>query len=206
MRVAITIDTEMPDHPWHVWNGPVPILDTLRDYNSRATFFVQGRWAAAFPDIAARIAREGHLVGSHSSSHAPMSRLSPAGIEAELQTSTREIVRACGVDPRPWFRLPFFDGANEPWIRARVRGAGYQHVPVNVHTSDWEQNATTEGLVGEILDGVQQHDPAVVIMHSWPNVTNDSFAVLLQALNETGANVIRLDELERDELRAIGVG
>ena len=48
------------------------MLDALRQSGTRATFFVQGRWAASNPALARRIAEDGHLVGNHSKSHAPM--------------------------------------------------------------------------------------------------------------------------------------
>ena len=46
------------------------ILAALADAGARATFFIQGRWAEAFPELARSIAEAGHLVGDHSFYHA----------------------------------------------------------------------------------------------------------------------------------------
>src|SRR5690348_18438459 len=77
-RVALTFDTEHWSHP----SSPDVqdrILDVLAGAGVRATFFVQGRWATAYPACARRIPSEGHLVVHPSPHHAPMSALTDAG-------------------------------------------------------------------------------------------------------------------------------
>ena len=55
-------------------DGPSPevtesILDTLKQYNVPATFFVVGKNAVAYPDLIKRMDAEGHAIGNHSYSH-----------------------------------------------------------------------------------------------------------------------------------------
>src|SRR5581483_3726501 len=62
-RVALTFD-----------DGPNPdttplILDALRDRGVKATFFILGRHAEQWPDIARRVADEGHAIGNHGYYH-----------------------------------------------------------------------------------------------------------------------------------------
>ncbi len=45
---------------------------------------MQGRWATANPALARRIADDGHLIGNHSQSHAPMDMLTDAGIAGSM--------------------------------------------------------------------------------------------------------------------------
>ena len=45
------------------------ILDTLKKYNVKATFFVIGNLAEIHPDLIKRIHEEGHVIGNHSYSH-----------------------------------------------------------------------------------------------------------------------------------------
>ncbi len=45
------------------------ILDVLKKYNIKATFFVLGQNAEKYPEIISRMAREGHAIGNHSYSH-----------------------------------------------------------------------------------------------------------------------------------------
>jgi peptidoglycan/xylan/chitin deacetylase (PgdA/CDA1 family) len=51
-------------------DGPIPeatpqVLDELRKYNAKATFFCIGKNVAANPNLYQRIMAEGHLIGNH---------------------------------------------------------------------------------------------------------------------------------------------
>ena len=55
-------------------DGPHPVatpfvLDKLKEYNAKATFFCIGKNVAAHPDIYKRILNEGHAVGNHTFNH-----------------------------------------------------------------------------------------------------------------------------------------
>ena len=96
-RAALTFDAEHPDRPTSP--GVVDsILDTLRRDGVRATFFLQGRWVESSPDVAARIARDGHLIGNHSFYHARMPLLSDSGFREDVGASERVILQATGTD------------------------------------------------------------------------------------------------------------
>ena len=55
------------DGPDPVWTPKV--LEILREYRARATFFMVGEGAVIYPDIVERVARDGHAIGNHSWSH-----------------------------------------------------------------------------------------------------------------------------------------
>lgn len=61
--VALTFD----DGPDPVWTPR--LLDLLKQYSARATFFTVGENAERFPELIARIAEEGHALGNHTFSH-----------------------------------------------------------------------------------------------------------------------------------------
>ena len=55
-------------------DGPHPeatpfVLDELKKYNAKATFFCIGKNVVAYPDIYKRILDEGHTVGNHTQNH-----------------------------------------------------------------------------------------------------------------------------------------
>ena len=55
-------------------DGPHPsitpfVLDELKKYNARATFFCIGKNVASHPDVYRRILNEGHAVGNHTNDH-----------------------------------------------------------------------------------------------------------------------------------------
>lgn len=45
------------------------VLDTLKEFNAKATFFCIGKNVAAHPDIYKRILNEGHTTGNHTYNH-----------------------------------------------------------------------------------------------------------------------------------------
>jgi peptidoglycan-N-acetylglucosamine deacetylase len=194
-RIAITIDTEHPDNPCTPGNLP-GMLDALEQAGVRATFFVQGRWAASNPALARRIGEGGHLVGNHSKSHAPMDMLTDQGIETSLREAEEMIETATGVNPRPWFRCPYGQGEDDPRVLAAVDRAGYRHIGWNIDTEDWEPGRTEAEFVDRVLNGhADQGDGGIVLMHSWPDVTAAALPVLLARLREAGAAPVGVDEL-----------
>ena len=113
-RVALTFDAEHPDRPTR--DGVAEsILAALERTDVRATFFIQGRWAEAYPETARLIPGGGHLVGNHSNFHARMPLFSEAGLASDVRESETTIRDVTTVDPRPWFRCPF--GAGHEWSR-----------------------------------------------------------------------------------------
>ena len=115
MRVALTIDTEQRGHPAQAGN-PVRELDALAAAAVPATFFVQGRWATAYPEVARRIVVDGHLIANHSHWHVPLTLLTDGGIRETVRRAEAAITEETGVDPRPWFRCPYGDGEDDDHV------------------------------------------------------------------------------------------
>jgi peptidoglycan-N-acetylglucosamine deacetylase len=197
-RVALTFDAEHPDRPECPPGNVERILDTLRDQEVRATFFVQGRWAQSQPAAARRIADDGHLIGHHSHYHARMPLLSDHGLDEDLADGQAAIVAATGSDPRPWFRCPFGAGHDEPRVLARLEAAGYRDVHWDVELEDWEAYRTGEAIAADCLGGVQTHgDGTVVLLHTWPAGTGDAVGPIITGLRDLDATFVGVDELER---------
>jgi len=196
LRVALTFDAEHPSRPGSDPGSPAGILDALGDAGVRATFFVQGRWASAYPDLAQRIAAEGHLVGNHSNYHARMTLLAADGVRADVREAERRIVDATGVDPRPWFRCPFGDGEEDTVVRDTVAELGYRIVPWDLDSGDWQPGSTPDEVRSTVLDGVlDRADPTVVLFHTWPRATAAALPAVLAGLADRGVVQVTAEEL-----------
>jgi peptidoglycan/xylan/chitin deacetylase (PgdA/CDA1 family) len=193
--VALTIDTEHPDHPAAPAN-PGTMLDALSSAGARATFFIQGRWAAANPGLARRIADAGHLIGNHSNSHAPMDMLTDEGIRDSVVKAERAIETATGTSPRPWFRCPYGQGEHDPRVLDVLDGIGYRNVGWDVDHKDWEPGRTADELVERVVASALEHgDGAVVLLHVWPDATLAAMSRMIARLRDAGAEPVGLDEL-----------
>ena len=196
LRVALTFDAEHPSRRQCPPGAAEAIVATLAGRDVRASFFIQGRWATAYPDLARAIARNGHLVGNHSHSHAPMPALSDQGLTADIDEAETTIRDVVGVDPRPWFRCPFGEGADDPRILDALAARGYRNVHWDVAVSDWEEDRTAEGVENDVVDGVLQHgDGAIVLLHTWPAPTAAALAPIVQRLRSAGCRFITVAEV-----------
>jgi peptidoglycan-N-acetylglucosamine deacetylase len=194
-RVALTIDTEHPDAP-AAPDNPRRLLDMLASEHVPATFFLQGQWALAYPELARRIADEGHLIGNHSHWHAPMTALSELGFRDSVQLAEEAIKAASGVTPRPWFRCPYGDGMRHPRVLTLLRDLGYRNIAWEIAAGDWRPDASADAVVRAVVRGLRsQGDGARVLLHSWPDVTVAALPMVLAAIRRAGAELVRLDAL-----------
>jgi peptidoglycan/xylan/chitin deacetylase (PgdA/CDA1 family) len=196
LRVALTFDTEHPDRPARRGNDE-RLIEAVAGSGIRATFFLQGRWAEAWPDLARRIAADGHLIGSHSHYHARMTLFSDAGLAEDVRAAEAAIMEMAGVDPRPWFRCPFGDGTDDPHVLSGVEAPGYRHVGWHVAADDWDPLRSAAQVEESVVSGALRHgDGTVVLLHSWPNQTLEALQGIVGRLREAGATFVGIDELE----------
>lgn len=100
-------------------DGPFPatdarILAALAEQCVRATFFLIGRQAAAYPDWVRKIAAAGHSIGHHSWSHPNLKHMKPEKAAAEIDKGIAAVETALrGVSTTtpstPFFRYPYFE-------------------------------------------------------------------------------------------------
>jgi peptidoglycan-N-acetylglucosamine deacetylase len=194
-RVALTFDAEHPDRPADDGNAP-RLLDALAAADVRGTFFVQGRWAEAYPVLARRIATEGHLIGHHSHYHVRMVGLSGHGLKIDIERGAQAIIEATGVDPHPWFRCPFGSGDDDRRVQAAIRAAGYRHAGWHVAAIDWEPERSARDVAATVVGGAIAHgDGTVVLMHTWPDQAVGALSGIVRRLRARGATFVTLDEL-----------
>src|SRR2546423_8918378 len=124
MRVALTFDTEFAGRP-SAPGAEDGILAALGEADAKATFFLQGRWVRANPELARRIADAGHIIGNHSNYHAPMDGLRDDLLRHDIEKAEATIQATTGVDPKPWFRCPFGAGMEDERVLGLLEELGY---------------------------------------------------------------------------------
>ena len=195
MRVALTFDAEHPDRP-HRPGVQEEMLEVLRRRDVRATFFLQGRWVEAFPETARRVVADGHLVGSHSFYHARLPLLTDEGLASDTRDAERAIRDIAGVDPRPWFRCPFFAGEEDPRIVRTLGDLGYTLVPADVVVDDWDPERGSAEIAADAVQGCAMvGDGAIVLLHTWPPQALEALPEIVDSLRAAGASFIDVSAL-----------
>lgn len=188
-RVALTFD-----------DGPGPatgaILDLLRKYRMRGTFFVLGNRAAEDPTMLKRIVDEGHVIGNHSWSHASLVTLSAQGVRDELDRATQAITGATGHTVTVQ-RPPF--GDFDAKVNRLVRQKGMLPILWNVDSNDWALDDAQQ--IANNVTGAAAFGPgAIILFHDSgerTDATVNAVRIVLDALKAQRLTSVTVPELLR---------
>ena len=169
-----------------------PILALLARYQARATFFVIGRNAAAYPELVRQEHAAGHGVGNHTWNHRRLTDLEGGRLEAEVDATSAVIGRATGAPVR-CLRPPYatVDAASADRARAR----GLRLVLWDVDSNDWRRPGAA-AIAGRVLGRVRSGD--VVLMHDGGGNRDQTVAALQQVLASLSARGFRFSAMCRD--------
>ena len=185
--MALTFDAEHPSRRQCSPGVAEAILEVLADQGVPATFFVQGRWATAYPSLARSLAANGHLIGNHSHYHAPMPDLSDSGLASDIEEAEASIREVVGADPRPWFRCPFGEGHDDRRVLQTLTSHGYRNIHWHVAVSDWEDERQAAGVERDVVAGVlKRGSGTIVLLHTWPAPTASALPGIISRLREDG--------------------
>lgn len=164
------------------------ILDTLREKNAPATFFVVGSYAKNNADTVERMLAEGHTVGSHSASHKDMTALPDEEARAEITDFNAQFAAQFGVTPA-LFRFP--EGVFSQRLLALAANEGMRSVFWSYAYADWDANDQPE--VAESLEKAlaAAHPDAIYLLH--PMATNSALlGDLIDGLRAAGYTLAAL--------------
>ncbi|SET31414.1 polysaccharide deacetylase family protein [Paenibacillus sp. NFR01] len=126
--VALTFD-DVPDPRY-----TPQLLDVLKRYRIKATFFVVGSRAKKHPELVRRMVSEGHVVGNHSYDHPQFSKASVSVFRTEILRTEHVLTPLTGYKPR-LIRPPYGE-IREPQLRW-AKDHGYKIINWNVDSLDW---------------------------------------------------------------------
>jgi len=186
MRVALTFD-DGPDP-----NATVAILELLSREKISAAFFCIGKNVDARPELTARIAAEGHLLGNHTFRHAWWTNfLGRRGLVDEMVRTQEAIVKAAGVTPM-YMRPPM--GLTNPHYGGVLRESGLALVGWDVRSLDTV--LSTEAVIRRILR--RMRDGSIILLHDGgasPERIVEIVGAVIGELRARGFGFERLDRL-----------
>lgn len=143
------------------------ILDILKKEKAKATFYVLGRSAQAYPDVVRRIFAEGHAIGNHSYDHEYGKLYASTGnYLAELEQTDEALRNLIGVRPlitrAPGGRMGNFTAAYE---QAMEQNAYVEH-DWNVSSADTAPNHPVAQDFIDNIDAGATMQSVIILMHS----------------------------------------
>lgn len=189
--VALTLDAGASAEP------VAGMLETLRTYGVKLTFFLTGKWMHDNPALTRQIVADGHELANHSFNHPDMRNLSAEAIDSEL-ADTEAIVQetAPGASIRPFFRPPY--GAYDERVLRLVEAQGYLPVYWTLDSLDSVGEPKTPEFLIERVTGTlapEQLRGAIILAHCGSQPTADALPRILDRFAELGFEVKKLSEV-----------
>jgi peptidoglycan/xylan/chitin deacetylase (PgdA/CDA1 family) len=178
-------------------DGPLPpstnrVLETLAAECVKATFFMVGRQARAFPDMVRRVYDEGHTVASHSQNHPLIfTRLPMAAAEKEIEDGRASVAAALG-DERAlaqFFRFPGLGRSNA--IEEYLAAHGFMTWSADIVADDWRR-ITPQQVITRALNRLDHRGKGVLLLHDIQPRTALALPALLKALKARGYRIVQV--------------
>lgn len=179
------------------------ILDILKQYEVKATFFVTGKTDETSQEAYARIVEEGHTLGMHSYSHRYEEIYQSVNAYAEDLGKLQEFLyETTGV----WSRYVRFPGGSSNQVSQvdmqelirYLEEQGIQYFDWNVSSQDAAKGyVSAESIVENVMKDAERYDTTIVLMHDAADkaTTVEALPILiekLQALENT--RIVAIDD------------
>ncbi|MFE3452140.1 polysaccharide deacetylase family protein [Nonomuraea sp. NPDC059194] len=169
------------------------LLDTLKKYDAKATFFLEGQYVKSRPAFAKRMAVEGHELGNHSYKHLNFTKLEPGAIRNEIQKTQDIIKQVTGVEPK-LLRPPY--GMADLQVSDIAAEFGMPMILWTGGSRDWESR--NEAAIKKQTLAVAKQD-GIILMHDWVKQTVDSMPALLKTLQGKGYHFVTVSEVIKSQ-------
>lgn len=178
------------DHSWGNTFTPA-ILDTLKEKNVKATFFLMGPWAKKYPEVAKRIHAEGHEIASHGHKHDNYGEKGADWVKADITTASNELHEVVGVTPM-LLRPP--NGSYNKESLQVTRELGMQTIIWNIDSLDWK-NPGKEVIIDRVLKRLKAG--GIILLHAsdTPRQTADALPELIDRIRQEGYEIVTVGDL-----------
>lgn len=183
-KVALTFDS--------AWGADktLSIIETLKEYNVKATFFLVGFWAEEHPDMVKAIADAGLEIGTHSNTHADFANLSEDQMKLELETSIDLIKKASPDTEVSLFRAPY--GSYNNSVLTVAESMKLQTIQWDVDTLDWKGTSAIE-IANRVMNKVK--NGSIILCHNNSDHILDALPIMLDRLKMAGYTVTTVSDI-----------
>lgn len=170
------------------------ILDTLKENNVSATFFITGHYLNTAGDIVQRMVDEGHIVGNHTVNHYTMPNLADEKIREEIVNLQTAVFEKTGYEMK-YIRPP--KGEYSERTLALSNNLGYTTVMWSLAYDDWDEKkqGRTEYGKEKILSNI--HPGSVILLHSTSKDNAEILGEVIKDIKNMGYEFRSIDDFEK---------
>lgn len=171
------------------------VLDILKKYGIKATFFLVGTQVEKYPEIAQRIVDEGHTIANHSWDHKNLTKLPPKALSVEIDKTQKAIYEATGITPT-LLRAP--TGAISKSVLDALHEREMLHVYWTVDTRDWA-GTSVKDMYKNVMKNT--HPGGIILLHSFGGRKNaldntiDLLPKIIEDLTAKDYSFVTVEEL-----------
>lgn len=183
-EVVLTFD----DGPWP-GNTPA-VLSALAHHCLKATFFPIGKHATYHTEILRQVAAAGHTIGSHTWSHADLSKKSFDDAKVEIEKGISAVRWALeGAPSAPFFRFP--DLKHPPEMVTYLGERNIAIFSTDLDSFDFKMHKP-EQVINSVLEKLQKRGKGIVLMHDFQRHTAEAIETLLDQLKLKGYQIVHM--------------
>jgi peptidoglycan/xylan/chitin deacetylase (PgdA/CDA1 family) len=166
------------------------LLDMLKRRGIKATFFLIGENAQAYPEIVKQILAEGHEIGNHTWTHPQLSKLSDDRVKSEISW-TQNVIKNIGGYTPTLLRPPYgaITQKQQEWIANEL---GLNIILWSVDPFDWKRPGSVV-VRQRILAGATPG--AIILSHDIHKQTVDAMPSTLDALIAKGYKFVTVSQI-----------
>lgn len=168
------------------------ILDTLRDKNVKAIFFITGDYFEKNTHIIRRMIEEGHYVGNHSMNHYSMPELSYEKCEAEILELDRLFFDKFGKH-MVFFRPP--KGEYNEQVLEIVNNLKYKSIMWSFAYKDWITDEQKGKAYAFDMITKNFHNGAILLLHAVSKDNADALSEVIDKARNMGYEFGNPEEL-----------
>jgi peptidoglycan-N-acetylmuramic acid deacetylase len=158
-------------------------LDTLKEKNVKAIFFLTGDYAKKEKALVQRMIDEGHVLGNHGMTHAKLPTLDQQGIEEEIMSLHQYVLDEYGYEMQ-YFRPPCGEFSEESL--AVTQQLGYQTIVWSFAYVDWNVDSQPEPSTALDKLVTSAHDGAIYLLHSVSQTNAEILGEAIDRLRNEG--------------------
>ena len=159
------------------------ILDTLKDKDVKAVFFLTGDYAERNKELVQRMIDEGHIIGNHGMKHKSLPMLSPEEAKKEIMDLHEYVKEEYGCEMQ-YFRPPC--GEYSEQSMAICQQLGYKTMLWSFAYQDWDVNNQPDPE--EAFERVTSaaHGGGIYLLHSVSATNAEILPRVIDSLREQG--------------------